>query len=73
MKKINQLAILIIFFSFTACGTGNNDKGNLTPEQEIQLVDSAANETNTKVEKLEKDVNDIQNEVDELLNEINKK
>ena len=32
-----------------------------------------AGELALKVEKLEKDVNDIQNEVDELLNEINKK
>lgn len=72
MKKINQLVILIIFLSLTACSTGNNKKANLTPEQEIQLVDSANNEANVKIEKLEKDVDDLQKEVDNLLNEINK-
>lgn len=73
MKKINQLAIILfIAFNFAACNTGNNDKSNLTPEQEIKIVDSVSKENNVKIDKLEKDVDDLQKEVDQLLNEINK-
>lgn len=68
MKRLIILSILCI--SMAACGTkkAEDAKTELTPEQEVQLVDSAATETKTHVDELGKSVDDLQNEVDSLLN-----
>lgn len=69
MKRWIILSILGI--SMFACGTKKAEeaKTELTPEQEVQMVDSAATETKVRVDELGKSVDDLQNEVDSLLNE----
>lgn len=61
--------ILLLVFSLTSCGKKNEEATNqLTPEQEIQLVDSAATETKARLDSLGQSVDDFQAEVDSLLN-----
>jgi hypothetical protein len=68
MKKIIFLFLLCI--SMIACGSKNSEtKTELTPEQETQMVDSAAAETKARIDELDKSVDSLQNEVDSLLNE----
>jgi len=73
MKQYILLATLCI--SLVACGTKKTEEAStsLTPEQEIQMVDSAAMETKERIEEIGKSADELQNEVDSLLNEINKK
>ena len=68
MKRWIIFAMLCV--AMTACGKKAEEaKTELTPEQEVQLVDSAATETRTRVDELGKSVDELQNEVDSLLNE----
>jgi peptidoglycan hydrolase CwlO-like protein len=64
------IIILILGISMVACGKKAEEaKTELTPEQEIQAVDSATMETKARLDSLGKSVDDLQNEVDSLLNE----
>lgn len=64
------MVILLMAFSLAACGKkAEESKAEMTPEQEIQLVDSAAAETKQRVEELDKSVDELQSEVDSLLNQ----
>lgn len=65
MKKWMLLPLLCLVLA--ACGS-KKAKAELTPEQEIQVVDSATQETKARLEDLDKSVDDLQNEVDSLLN-----
>lgn len=69
MKRWIILSILGL--SMVACGTkkAEEEKTELTPEQEVQLVDSATMETKARLDEIGKSVDDLQNEVDSLLNE----
>ena len=60
--------ILLMVFSLTSCGKKNEEAAQLTPEQEVQLVDSAANETKARIDSLGQSVDNLQAEVDSLLN-----
>jgi predicted small lipoprotein YifL len=67
MKRI--MYVLAICFTLAACGSkGGEAKTELTPEQELQSVDSATQETNARLEELDKSVDALQKEVDSLLN-----
>ena len=68
MKRWLILSILGI--SMVACGTKKAEeaKTELTPEQEVQMVDSATMETKARLDSLGKSVDDLQKEVDSLLN-----
>jgi peptidoglycan hydrolase CwlO-like protein len=67
MKRLILLSMLCL--SMAACGKKAEEaKTELTPEQEVQMVDSAATETNERIDELGKSVDDLQNEVDSLLN-----
>jgi predicted small lipoprotein YifL len=67
MKRL--IYLLAICFSLAACGAkGGDAKTELTPEQELQSVDSATQETNARLDALDKSVDDLQKEVDSLLN-----
>jgi uncharacterized protein YcfL len=65
MKKWILLPLLCLMLA--ACGS-KKEKAELTPDQEIQVVDSATQETKARLEDLDKSVYDLQNEVDSLLN-----
>ena len=70
MKQWISLATLCIIL--TACGAKKTEeKPALTIEQELQLVDSATQETKARIEELGKSVDDLDYEVDSLLNENN--
>ena len=72
MKKWIFLSMLCV--SLTACGSKKTEeKPEMTAEQELQVVDSAAMETKARIDELDKSVTDLQSEVDSLLNEVNKK
>ena len=64
------IILLILGISIVACGTKKAEeaKTELTPEQELQVVDSASMETKTRIDELSKSVDDLQKEVDSLLN-----
>ena len=60
--------LLVLGLSVVSCGKKNEEAASqLTPEQEVQLVDSAANETKAQIDSLGKSVDDFQAEVDSLL------
>lgn len=70
MKQLISLATLCIVL--TACGSKKaEEKPALTVEQEIQMVDSAAQETKARIDELSKSVDELGHEVDSLLNETN--
>ena len=72
MKKWIYLSILS--FAITACGGKKaEEKTEMTAEQELQVVDSAAMETKTRIDEIGSSVEELQNEADSILNEINKK
>ncbi len=68
MKQLISLATLCIVL--TACGSKKaEEKPALTVEQEIQMVDSATQETKARIDELNKSVHELGHEVDSLLNE----
>ena len=67
MKKLFMVTILGV--ALTGCGSKGSNKAELTPEQEIQSVDSAAQQTNDRIDEIGNSVSDLKNEVDSLLNE----
>ena len=68
MKQMILLATLCIVL--TACGSKKTEENPaLTVEQEIQMVDSATQETKARIDELSKSVHDLGHEVDSLLNE----
>jgi uncharacterized protein (DUF3084 family) len=68
MKQWISLATLCIIL--TACGPKKAEQQPaLTTEQELQVVDSAAQETKARIEELSKSVDELEHEVDSLLNE----
>ena len=59
----------MLVLSLVSCGKKTEEASNqLTPEQEVQMIDSAANETKAHIDSLGKSVDDLQSEVDSLLN-----
>lgn len=67
------LSILALAFCCAACGSKDAEsKTALNPEQEMQIVDSVATETKSRIDHLEQSVDELQNDVDSLLNVINK-
>jgi uncharacterized protein YcfL len=67
MRKWIFLSMLAL--SLASCGKKAEEASNqLTPEQEIQMVDSAANETKARIDSLGQSVDDFQAEVDSLVN-----
>jgi uncharacterized protein YcfL len=67
MRKLILLSIL--FLSLVSCGKKTEEAANqLTPEQEVQMVDSAATETKERIDSLGQSVDALQAEVDSLLN-----
>ena len=67
MRKWIFLSMLAL--SLVSCGKKTEETSSqLTPEQEIQMVDSAATETKARIDSLGKSVDDFQAEVDSLLN-----
>ena len=69
MRKWILLSVLCI--TLVSCGK-KNEEAKLTPAQEIQMVDSAATETNARIDSLSQSVDDLQKEVDSLVNETSK-
>lgn len=65
MRKWILLSVLCI--AFVSCRK-KNEEAKLTPTQEIQMVDSAATETNARIDSLSQSVDEIQKEVDSLVN-----
>ena len=67
MRKWIVLSILVL--SLISCGKKNEETANqLTPEQESQVIDSAANETNARIDSLSQSVDAIESEIDSLVN-----
>ncbi len=61
---------IALCLAFSACGAKNGEsKTELSPEQELQAVDSATQETKARLQDLDKSLDDLQKEVDSLLNE----
>jgi len=58
----------VVCIVLTSC-VKKNEEAALTPTQEIQMVDSATNETNARIDSLSNSVDELQKEVDSLLNE----
>lgn len=68
MKQWISLATLCIVL--TACGSKKaEEKPALSAEQELQMVDSAAQETKARMDELGESVDELGHEVDSLLNE----
>jgi peptidoglycan hydrolase CwlO-like protein len=67
MKKI--LAVLSLALLLFACGTKSGEAAK-TPEQEVQTVDSVAQELNAETKELADKVDSVQSEVDSLLQGI---
>lgn len=67
MRKWIFLSMLAL--SLVSCGKKTEEASNqLTPEQEVQMVDSAATETKARIDSLGQSVDAFQAEVDSLLN-----
>ena len=67
------LSILALVFCCAACGSKNAESETaLNPEQEMQIVDSVATQTKSRIDNLEQSVDDLQKDVDSLLNAIDK-
>jgi peptidoglycan hydrolase CwlO-like protein len=68
---MKQLIILMMAALLVAsCGKKSEEaKTELTAEQEMQVVDSAATETKQRVEEIGKSVDELQHEVDSVLNQ----
>ena len=63
------IILSILFLSLISCGKKNEETANqLTPEQESQVIDSAANETNARIDSLSQSVDAIESEIDSLVN-----
>lgn len=70
MKQWIPLAMLCIML--TACGAKKTEENPaLTAQQELQVVDSAAQETKARIDELSKSVDELGHEVDSLLNQNN--
>ena len=68
MKKWIYLSILCI--AMTACGSKKaEEKPEMTAEQELQAVDSAAMETKAKIDEISSSVDSLQSELDSVLND----
>jgi PBP1b-binding outer membrane lipoprotein LpoB len=68
MKQL--ILLLMAAFLLASCGKkAEESKTELTPEQEMQVVDSAATETKQRVEEIGKSVDELQQEVDSVLNQ----
>lgn len=63
------IVLSILFLSLVSCGKKNEETANqLTPEQESQVIDSAANETSARIDSLSQSVDAIESEIDSLVN-----
>jgi peptidoglycan hydrolase CwlO-like protein len=67
MRKWIILSVLC--GALMSCGAKQGQETvELTPEQEIQMVDSAVNETKAHINELGESVDELQREVDSILN-----
>ena len=69
MRKLLYVALFL--FVATACGGQKAaETEELTTEEQSILVDSIAQETNTRIDSLSNEVDKISSEVDSVLNSI---
>jgi hypothetical protein len=75
MKRTIQLSICVLALSAYACNntkTVENDTVSAQDSLEALAIDSVTTELATATDSLEKHTTELQNEVDALLEEINK-
>ena len=69
MKTMKWIVLSVFCFVLLSCGKKSETATELTPEQELQVVDSAANETNARIDSLSQSVDELNSQIDSLLNE----
>jgi peptidoglycan hydrolase CwlO-like protein len=66
MKTMKWIVLSVLCLALLSCGK-KSEATELTPEEEIQVVDSAANETNAKIDSLSQSVDSLNSQIDSLL------
>lgn len=66
MKTIFKIALVVLLFSVTSCRDTKKDEATIKATEQIETIEV---ETDSIVDKLDQDAEDLENELDQLENE----
>ncbi|SFJ60163.1 hypothetical protein [Olleya namhaensis] len=66
MKTIFKIALVVLLFSVTSCRDTKKDEATIKATEQIETIEV---ETDSIVDKLDQDAEDLEHELDQLENE----